>query len=461
MSGYDPGLFAQWAGGTWCPAPPARLAGVSTDTRTLRPGELFVALSGPNFDGHEFVEAAFDRQAAGAMVREGRLRPFGVERPLLVVADPLEALRGCAEGYRLQVDPDLIGITGSVGKTAVKEMVAGVLSMRLRTARSRGNWNNHIGVPLSLLAMPGDTQVGVFELATNHPGEIRALTELLRPDCGIVTNVGPAHLEFFGSLERIAQEKADLLRGLPPDGLAVLASDLPCFDVLAAAVPCRLVTVGERVEADYACEVNAEPDRRMRVRERATGCAADIRLGVPGRHNMRNALFAVALARVRDIAWDDIQAALERYLPLAMRWERHFLAGIEIVNDAYNANPMSMQAALDTFGEIPAPGRKWLVLGGMLELGPSEEAQHRSLGRAVAEGRCHRLVTVGARGKWIADGACRAHMAPDAVTHCAGNAEAVSLLRHEAAPGDAILLKASRGMRFEQILAGLKQAFEG
>ncbi len=239
MPNFDAREMAQWTGGKWCFGQPGAIAGVSTDSRTLCRGALFVALRGPLFDGHAFIGEAFARGAVGAVISENTCALPRADRPLLRVPDTAQALQDMAANYRRRIQVAIVAVTGSVGKTTVKEMVADVLARRLRVARTRGNWNNAIGLPLSLLAMEPETRVGVFELGMNHPGELASLCRMLQPDWGLVTTIGPVHLEFFKSVEAIAAEKSTLLKSLPPGGVAVLRCDEPYFEMLRAAAPGR------------------------------------------------------------------------------------------------------------------------------------------------------------------------------------------------------------------------------
>lgn len=443
--------LAHWSGGAWAPSGPPVVRGVSADSRTLRPGNLYVALKGARFDGHDFVADAFARGAAAAMVA----RPFAKERaapgPLLGVDDPLQALGGLAAGHRATLGARFVAVTGSVGKTTVKEMIADLLATRGAVARTRGNWNNDIGLPLSLLAMePGD-RFGVFELGMNHPGELAPLCRILRPAWGVVTNVGPVHTEFFDSIEAIAREKAAVIEGLPEDGVAVLSRDGAWYDLLRAAARCRVVTTSLGGKADYEGRPGMSPGH-FTVNESATGERADLELPVPGDHMIRNALTAIAVARGAGVGWDTIRATLAAYVPPPMRWNRSAVAGVEVINDAYNANPMSMRAALSAFQQTPVRGRRWLVIGGMLELGSLERAEHLALGRVIGAGDWAGLVAVGDLGALVADGAESAGMPAAKIARCRDTSAAARALGARVAKGDAVLFKASRREALEKAI---------
>ena len=342
--------MARWSGGCWNRAPAAALRGVSTHSAKVLPGSLFISLKGPRHDAHAFVPQALAAGCAAALVRGDYVWPAGAgaEPPLLRAADPNAALGRLASGYRDAVASRVIGITGSAGKTTVKEMTAALLAALGPTACTPGNLNNEFGLPLSLLAMPRDTRYGVFEVGMSHPGELAPLCALLRPDCGIVTTVGPVHLEAFGSVRDIAREKAALLRALPSDGIAVLDRDQEWFADMAGQAPCPVTDVSCRPGAEFVLE-GADPlEGVLEVRERGAARAERLHIGCPGAHNLRNALLAAALARRLGAGWEAIREALPRARRLPMRWECSDWNGVRIVNDAYNANPLGMRCALDT-----------------------------------------------------------------------------------------------------------------
>jgi UDP-N-acetylmuramoyl-tripeptide--D-alanyl-D-alanine ligase len=454
MIKFAPTDLARWSAGAWQHAPGAPLTGVSINTQTLQRGDLFFALQGTKADGHDFATDALARGAAGAVVN----RKFAKQHPtlpLLVGADPAAALRAIAAGYRDTLKATFVAITGSVGKTTVKEMTADLLATVGPTARSHGNFNNDLGLPLSLLATEPNAQFGVFELGMNHPGELAPLCKLLRPAVGIVTLVGPVHFEFFEAVQAIAEEKAAVLRCLPKDGLAVLDADGDWFELLRAAASCRLVTTSLGAAADYVARIAPELNGAFTVTERATGEVVELQNSVPGAHNIRNALLAVAAARAQSAAWDKIRAALAAFQLVGLRWQCSEWHGATIINDAYNASPPSMAAALRTFMETPAAGRRWLVLGGMLELGDAAEDLHGELGRVVAGLPDVHLITVGELGAWIAAGAFEAGLAAARIEICDGCGVAAEFLRARLQAGDAVLLKASRGEKLERVLEAL------
>lgn len=453
MDTFDAHELARWSAGSWTGPRPGNVSGFCIDSRVVQPGDLFVALPGDKADGHAYLPQAHTRGASAALVRRGT-PPCGL--PLLEVEDPRRALRDLAAGYRALLKARFVAVTGSSGKTTVKEMIADVLATQAPTARTKGNWNNDLGLPLSLLAMSRRDVYGVFEVGMNHPGELEPLCELLRPHCSVVTSVGPVHIQSFPDEAGIAHEKAAVLRALAPEGLAVLPADDPWVDVLRSHLRSRLLLTSLKGQpADY--EATTRPGDRFLVRERATGAQVELAAPLPGDYIVHDALLAVAVGRYFGVSWDGIRAAVAAYRPLSLRWQREEADGVLFIVDAYNANPMSMRAALQAFGQTAA-ARRWLVLAGMRELGERAREEHLRLGRALAGGPWAGLVTVGDEGAWIAEGA-----APflSVVLRCADACEAAERLRERVRPGDAVLLKASRGEKLEQVWTEWKRKGSG
>jgi UDP-N-acetylmuramoyl-tripeptide--D-alanyl-D-alanine ligase len=459
MPSYSPDELARWSGGQWKPHVPKEVAGVSNDTRTISEGDVYVALKGENFDGHDFVKGALEGGAVGAVVsREQEVRVRSAitgEVTLLSVADTGRALIGMGSGYRAKIDPKIVAITGSSGKSTVKEMTAQILRRAVPTACTRGNYNNNIGLPLSLLSMAKNTEVGVFELGTNHPGEIADLCDIAAPTFGVLTNVGSAHIEFFGSVEAIAREKASLFESLPADGAAVLNQDSEFAQLFHDAASCDVITISTQGEADYKC--NRSSEGSVVVTEVGTGEEFTLRLSQPGEHNTVDAMLALAVARKLGVTRSDIEEGLANYKPLPMRWESQCIDGVRVINDAYNANPMSMRAAVSALEDCAVKGKLWLVLGGMMELGPKTEEEHLGLGRFIAEKMMASnswggLVTVGDLGQMIAKGAGDAGLSNDMMASYGGCTEASEYLAECTAPDDAVLLKASRALKLECVV---------
>ena len=374
--------------------------------------------------------------------------------PLLCVADTGRSLMELAHGYRNTSEARFVVVTGSVGKTTVKEMLADILATQGACARTAGNWNNDIGLPLSLLAMDASDKYGVFEVGMNHPGELAPLCAVLKPHYAVVTAVGPVHIEFFDSVKDIALEKAAALRALPADGLAVLDVDGEWFDLLRENTDCSVVTTSMRhsSSADYVVVKARTHEGFLCIQERATGQQVDIQLNVPGDFAAFDALLVVAMARAMGVAFEDIRQALKTFQPVGMRWKCMNIHGVVIINDAYNANPLSMSAALQTADGMVMSGRKWLVLGSMFELGDYEFDAHLSLGHQVAEGNWAGLIAVGSLGKVIAQGALEKGYETSRIFCCETAIDAGHILKSVVEPKDLVLLKASRTVRLEDAL---------
>lgn len=456
---FDAEKLAEWCGGRWEGGTPDAVEGISNSTRTIQPGELYVAIRGQRLDGHRFVAEAFRAGAAAAMVEHNAdfEVPFG--SPLLRVEDCVDALGALAAGWRQALAPVVIGVTGSVGKTTVKEMLLAVLGAEHKVSGTRGNWNNEIGLPLSMLAMPEATEIGVFEAGMNHPGEIAVLSDLMVPQWGVVTAIGPVHIEFFESEEAIAREKAAMLRGLPQNGHAVLCCDEKFYGVLRQGLSCAVHTVSlQAAAADYFVSIR-DVAGKLLVRERSSGDEQLFGWGLPGDHNALNAAYAIAVARGIGLGWDAIRRGLAAYQPPAMRWQLEQVAGLTFVNDAYNANPLSMRAALAAFNELDVVGRKWLVLGDMLELGAIAESEHIALGKLVAQGDWQGVAAVGTFATQIVSG-LQAGGFSGAIACCEKSTEAAAILHEWAEHGDGVLLKASRGVALENVIGELVKLTE-
>jgi len=445
MTEFSPSQIAAWCGGEWGNgAPKGAILGFSKDSRTIGRSECYVALVGENHDGHDFVKDAAEKGASCAIVSGTFRENPGI--PLLKVSDTGAALQSIASQYRRKIDPFVIGVTGSSGKTTVKEMIAACLSSAFATASTAGNLNNHIGLPLSLLKMSADTQYAVMEIGMNHPGELDPLCRILEPDWGVVTNVGPVHMQAFDSVEAIAAEKAVLVEH--SSDRVFLDADGRYFELLSSAASCPVVTVSRDPGGDYTYAL----DKTLCVAEKATGQTVEIRLPVPGLHIAYDACLSVAVARSCGIDWDLIVKALESYRPLPMRWEVHEAGGVKIVNDAYNANPMSMRASVEAFLREPVKGKRCLVLGDMLELGGSAAEEHRRLGHWLDGEKVDVLITVGELGKEIAV------LADCNQITAVGDSESVlAELEKALLPGDAVFFKASRGLHLETVVSALSE----
>ncbi|HXZ59007.1 MAG TPA: UDP-N-acetylmuramoyl-tripeptide--D-alanyl-D-alanine ligase [Steroidobacteraceae bacterium] len=368
---------------------------VVSDTRTLAAGELFIALHGPNFDGNEFVAAAAAAGAAGAVV----MREQRVALAQIVVPDTQAALERAARAWRAQFTGAVVGVAGSNGKTTAKEMTAAILGEAGPCLATRGNLNNHIGVPLTLLRLTGDERFAVVEMGANRAGEVAHLVEVARPTVGLITNAGAEHLEGFGSLEGVARAEGEMVAGLQSSGTAVINADDAYAALWRASTPARVVTFGVRESADFsASEVAASvgPDGfATRFRLTAPMGAAAIRLRVGGTHNVANALAAAAAAASAGAGLEHIVAGLSKVRAVPGRLQfRRCLGGGWLIDDSYNANPSSVRAAIEVLASLP--GRRWLVLGDMAELGAFALDEHVRLGEFAREHGIERLYATGA-----------------------------------------------------------------
>ncbi|MCI0371310.1 MAG: UDP-N-acetylmuramoyl-tripeptide--D-alanyl-D-alanine ligase [candidate division NC10 bacterium] len=437
-------------------SPEGTFATFSTDTRTLKPGALFFALKGERFDGHAFLAEAAVRGAAAAVVAEP---PAEGPRPpvLLKTRDTGHALGEVAGLWRRRHKVQVVAVTGTNGKTTTKEMVAAVLAERYRVLTSPGNLNNLVGVPLALFRLAPEHEVAVLELGMSAPGEIGRLSEICDPDLGIITNVGEGHLEFLGSVEAVAAAKGEMLPFLGGDKMAILNADDPPSRPLLGRVTGRLLTFGLSGRADVrGGAIRVSKVRRTSFTLSAPAGTARARLPIPGRHNILNALAAAAAGVALGVPVKAIAAALAGTPVQPMRMQRlTLLSGAVAYNDAYNANPSSMAAALEAFAAVRGPGRTVLVLGDMLELGVHAPQAHYRVGRLAASLEPHRLIAVGAQAAALAEGAREAGLPADRIVACREVAEAREALAAEAAPGTWVFLKASRGVRLERVLEGL------
>jgi len=417
----------------------AIITGWSVDSRTVAPGDLFFALRGTNFDGHDYVAAALGKGAVAAVVEHGAG---------LVVPDVLAALQKLAAWARQKWGGKVVGVTGSAGKTTTKDAIAHLLSVELPVGKTVGNFNNHVGVPLSLLRLPDESRVAVIEMGMNHAGEIRDLAAIAKPDIGVVTNVGYAHVEALGSIEGVALAKRELIEALDPkNGIAVLNADDPRVLAFRQVHPGPTMTFGLAAGADvHAPGFETGP---YGTRFRVDGVDFDTNL--PGRHGVLNLLAGIAVARAFDIPPARLQDAVASFTIGKMRGERLYRNGIVIWNDCYNSNPEAVYAMLDVLFMTPA-ARRIAVLGEMLELGQAAETLHRLVGRVAAGIGVDVLIAVQGAARFIAEEAVLAGMPPQAVHFFEHAADAGEFVRQMATSGDAILFKGSRGVRVEQAM---------
>ena len=426
-------------------AAPVNVSGWSVDTRTQSAGDVYFALRGENFDGHAFVDAAFAGGASAAVVE----RSSGDARELMV-DDTLKALQDAGRWARRQWGGTVVGVTGSAGKTTTKDAIAHLLSVGIATGKTAGNFNNHVGVPLSILRLPDACRAAVLEMGMNHAGEIRDLAAIASPQFGVVTMVGYAHVEFFDSIEGVAAAKRELIESLPRDGVAVLNADDVRVREFARAHPGRSVMFGFSETADVRAEALEESAQGTRFR--ALGVQFETRMA--GRHSVMNLLAAIAVAREFGIAPEGLRDAVATFGAGKMRGERLEHNGVVIWNDCYNSNPEAAKSMIDVLRETGAQ-RRIAVLGEMLELGQTADELHRQVGAYAAERGVNLLVGVRGHAREMVDAARRAGVRAE---YFEDPADAGAFLRSEAHSGDAVLFKGSRGVRVEKALEKFMEA---
>jgi UDP-N-acetylmuramoyl-tripeptide--D-alanyl-D-alanine ligase len=425
----------------------AGFTGLGNDTRKLQPGDLYVALSGARFDGHEFVAQAAQLGAAGALVE----RELPLSLPQIVVPDALRALQDYAMHWRSRFHIPVIGVTGSNGKTTTKEMLATILAQRGPVLVTAGNLNNHIGVPLTLLRLRAEHQAAVIEMGANHQGEIAVLTRLARPGIGVVTQAGLAHIEGFGGREGIARGKGELFAGLGREGLAVINAD----DVYAGlwrgfAAHCQQLCFGIEQSAEVSARDIREITEAGRIEFELVTPQGNAAVGLPmlGRHNVMNALAAAACALGAGLSPAEIATGLAAMRSVAGRLVRRAAVnGAQLIDDTYNANPTSLAAALEVLAQLP--GRHWLVLGDMGELGAESVHWHRKAGEWARSRSCERLYAVGTQSREAVE------VFGAGARHFGSHAELAAALRGELDAGVTVLIKGSRSMHMEQVVQAL------
>ena len=444
-----------------------RTPGISIDSRTLGPGKLFIALRGSRFDGHDFIEEAVAKGASGAIV--SRLPVTSNQLPVLIkVKDTIKALGQIAKAYRERFDIPFIGVTGSIGKTTTKEMIASVLARRFETLKSEASFNNDIGVPLTLFRLTPNHRAAVLELGMSAPGQIARLAGLVRPSVGVITNVSPVHIGYLDTLEDIARAKEELLGSLQDKGKAVLNLDDPYVSQMAVRFKGEVITYGVESEAARP-RGRGSPKAAIRasnIRDKGED-GSSFRLGVfqesiqidlplLGSHNIYNALAAAGAAYLLGLNLRSIKAGLERMESLSHRLELLKIGQVRILNDTYNASPKSMRAAIRILRNLGGKGRRIAVLGDMLELGKHGPPAHQELGGFLASATIDRLLTVGELARMIAQGALKAGMEKGHIIVCDDNKQAYERLTQIIKPGDRVLVKGSRAMAMEEIAERLK-----
>jgi UDP-N-acetylmuramoyl-tripeptide--D-alanyl-D-alanine ligase len=424
---------------------------VCTDSRQLRPGDLFVALSGPNFDGHDFVGQAAQAGCRAVLVARARAAAAPAGMPAVVVDNPRLALGRLAARYRGDFQPAVIAVGGSQGKTTTKELLAAVLRQKLATLWSEASFNNDIGVPMTLLRLAGGHQAAVIEVGTNHPGELAPLVRLCAPRYGIITALGREHLEFFGDLEGVAGEEGWLAELLPAEGRLFINGDEAQAEKVARRCRAPVTRIGEGPQNDWRVE-QARLDAEgvtFAVRAPAPEFGGEYRVNLLGRHQAINATLALAAGAELGLSRAELARGLAECQPPKMRMQVREIRGVRVLDDAYNANADSMLAALETLAALPCAGRRLAVVGDMAELGRHTETAHGEAGRRAAELKLDAVLAVGASAPVTVAAAQAAGLAE--ARAFADVAAAGAALRCVARAGDVVLLKGSRSARLERI----------
>lgn len=434
----------------WC------ATGVSSDSRTVKPGDLFFALAGDNFDAHDYVPEALEKGAVGAVIsREVDLPDDVVKERCVMVGDTRRALGDLAAYYIRRWNGRTVAITGSNGKTTTKDMTHHLLSDSFTVKKANASFNNDIGVPHTIFQLEPEDQVAVLEMGTNAHGEIRRLAQIASPNIGVITNIGPSHLEKLGSIPGVARAKGELLENLAERGIAVLNADDPMTPWLMRRCE-EFITYGLSENADVRA-VNT----RMREwgSEFSLGNGRKFRLNVPGKHNVMNALAALSVCRLLDMSINEAAERLEGFGQGDMRLAREEVGGVEIINDAYNANMGSMRAALDVFASMQVEGRRFMICADMLELGAKATDMHKQLGREIADAEIDALITIGVRARFAGE-TFRQESGDGRAFHFGTAAEAGQAAAGMLRPGDALLVKGSRGMRLEDAVKQVRAALQ-
>ncbi|MDR3564948.1 MAG: UDP-N-acetylmuramoyl-tripeptide--D-alanyl-D-alanine ligase [Negativicutes bacterium] len=427
--------------------------GVSTDTRTLKPGHLFIALKGEKFDAHDFLLRASDSGATGVVI-SNRDAYIPDKMTAIIVSDTLVALQELAGFHRRRFSIPMIGVTGSNGKTTTKDMIAAMLGSRLSVLKTEANYNNEIGLPLTLLNLTKDHQAAVVEMGMRARGEIRRLAEIAAPTVAVITNVGETHIELLGSEENIAAAKAELVESLGTNSLAVLNGDIPLVRAMRSKAAGRVITYGFSPDVDLRADNVSDANQEITFDCIWSQGVFTVTLPTVGRHNVYNALAAIAVGLDLNLHPLEICAGIKKFVPSAMRLHIEQIGDFTVINDAYNASPLSMHAAIETLATV-ARGRKVAVLGDMLELGEVAVEAHCRIGHKLADEGVQVVITVGQLAGHIASAALEDGV--DVTVACPGHEEAQEALRKLLRPGDTILIKGSRGMKMEKMLAMFKK----
>lgn len=426
------------------------ISSVSTDTRTITEGALFVALKGENFDGHRFIQAATEKGAVCCIVNKTAENIEGF--PVIEVEDTATALKDLAEYYRRKFDVSVVGITGSVGKTSTKDMIASVLEQSAKTHRTKGNLNNEIGVPLTVYELMKDDEFMVIEMGMSNFGEISGLTRIAKPDTAVITNIGVSHIEHLGSREGIRKAKLEILEGLKIDGTVILNGDDDMLWGIGEEIEFETLYYGIR---NKNCDLTAYDIRNYSDSSEFTckieGEEYKFFINVPGEHHIYNALAAILIGLKYNVSIEDIAAGIKKFAPTGLRQTVIELPNYTVIRDCYNASPDSMKSGLSVLSLYENCERKVACLADMLELGESSKSSHLAVGELVVETGADVLITVGKEAHYIAEGARKKGMNSNNIHEFENNDELKNSLKDILCMGDAILVKGSRGMHLEEI----------
>lgn len=425
-----------------------RITGVTTDTRSVRGGDLFIALKGERFDGHDFIEQAVKKGAAAILVSQAG-QSVDKSTTVIRVDDTLKAFQGLARFHRQRFDIPLVAVTGSNGKTTTKDMIAAVLSSKFNSLKTEANYNNEIGLPMTLLKLNSNHDVAIVEMGMRGAGQIAELAGIAIPNVAVITNVGETHIELLGSVDNIAAAKAELVEALPANGIAVLNYDNDYVRAMREKTHSRVLFYGTNEKCDIRGVGIETHNSEMCLDVKYSDTVFRLLIPTIGRHNVYNALAATAVGLGLGLSISEIEEGIKHFVPSAMRLAVETIGDYVVVNDAYNASPLSMAAAIDTLAEI-ALGRKVVILGDMLELGHIAVDAHQRIGRKLGQCGVDIVVTVGHLASFIADEAGKCG-APVTIS-CQNHEQAAKALHKHLLPGDTILVKGSRGMQMEKIL---------
>lgn len=436
----------------------ATFTSVCSDSRALKAGDLFWAITGERFDGHDYVPAAIEAGAVGAVVSAVNVKAEWKKLPLVIVSDTRAALGMFGAKYRADFSPEVVAVAGSNGKTTTKDILNSVLRVRFETIASEASFNNEIGVPLTLLRIGANTQAAVLELGTNHPGELAPLARMAAPRVGVITSIGREHLEFFGSLEGVAQEEGALAEALPAHGALVLNGDTPEAVGIRRRAKCRVVTVGIAQRNEWHVDPLAtdESGTQFLLTGPDENWSGEWRVSLLGRHQACNAALAILVGRDLGLSRDEVQRGLAECRPAKMRMQVERIGGAVVLNDAYNANADSMRAALATLAEFPAKNRRIAILGDMAELGEGAAAAHREVGTLAGQFGIDHVVAIGQQAIVTAD--CARSAGAKNAAAFTDFSTALTAVSYLAMPGDVILVKASRSARLERVVEALRKS---